>query len=248
MTLLQLGKRPQRSSLRAVVLRSNPVIHNIDIQLPGALSPTCGSSLLVLALEPLSKGRAIESHDTERSTNNVSEGNGEEILHEEIGDRNLCATHHSQGNDEHVGNGVIKSKRHERRDGEPDGNHLASERRAARCHVHSHADEPVAEDAADKGSLEGQRALGGGNGSTGGGVAEGSRFVREVGKEERSDEVTGVGSDPVFDEIGAGGLALHRSGGDKGGVSSEELSSSDQGHYETERKAEGTKDDLCAWH
>ena len=193
---------------------------------------------------PATIGGAKGSHDAKDATDNVSESDWNDGLDHHLGNTNFGSTHDSEGDDEHVGDRVVQAKGDKGRDGEPDGRHLAGHAAASGGHVDSHADEPVAEDSADKGHAKGKGALGRGNGGSGRGVTEGFAREGQPGEEKGSDKVSEPRGDPTLDEFSPLGLSLVDSGSDECRVAGEELSSRDESHDETEWQAKGTEDHL----
>lgn len=96
---------------------------------------------------------------------------------------------------------VVQTKCNEGRDGEPDSSHLSNHSRASRCHVHSHAHEPVAENSTNKRNVPWQVGFGGGNGNRGGSTSESPALECKVCQQERSDEVANVGSHPALNQV-----------------------------------------------
>jgi len=201
-------------------------------------------SLLLLLLEPTAKGGAKRGHDAEHTTDDVSEGDGKEISGEELTESDLSTTHDAQGDHEHIRNAVLQAKGDKGRDGEPNSRHLANKTGAAGCHVNSHADQPVAQNAADESLLEGERCLHGGNIDRSGKGTESTGSVCQIGEEERTDKVADVAGDPGLGQLALGTLALHEGSSDKGSVASEELAARNERHDQTKWEAEGTENDL----
>lgn len=167
------------------------------------------ADLVLILLEPFSVRDAKWSHDTQSSTYNVTQGDGEQVVHQKLPYRNLGTSEHTQGNDEHVGHRVIKAQGYKGRNGEPDGCHFANHGRTSRGHVHGHTNEPITHDTPRKGSHPRKIGLASGNIDGPRQSAERSTDEHEIGHDERTDKVPQVARDPVLDEILPTGLALH---------------------------------------
>ena len=214
--------------------------NNIDVP----HSCKINKSLFLLLLHPTAKGGAKRGHDAEHATDDVSEGDGKEVSGEELTDTDLSTTHNAQGDHEHICNAVLQAKGDKGRDGEPNSRHLANKTGAAGCHVNSHADQPVAQNAADERLLEAKRCLHGGDIDRAGKGAKSTRSVCQIGEEERTDKVADVASDPGLGQLALGSLALHEGSSHKSSVASEKLATSNERHDQTKREAESTENDL----
>jgi hypothetical protein len=70
------------------------------------------SLCLLLLLPPVSKGQSKRCHDAKSSSDNVTEGDWDEVFQEHLRDRDFSSAKDAQWDDEHVGDAVqIRKKK-----------------------------------------------------------------------------------------------------------------------------------------
>mmetsp|Transcript_9090 Transcript_9090/g.18870 ORF Transcript_9090/g.18870 Transcript_9090/m.18870 type:complete len:309 (+) Transcript_9090:1066-1992(+) len=199
---------------------------------------------LVRLLSPASEDSAKWRHHAEGSANNVSKSDRDKVFQQKCLDCDISTTEHTQRNDEHVSNTVIKTKSDKGGNWEVDSSHLARHGGTARCHVHSHANQPVAEKTANESNVPWKRALGSGNGSRSWAGRQSTALEGKIGQEKRPHKVSCIRSNPVLDQIFLFDFPFLISSSNKGRISGEEFSSGNQSHDKAERQPKASKNDL----
>ena len=127
----------------------------------------------------------VATTDENGATDEVAEGDGEEIHEKEVVDGDRGAEKHAGGDVEHVGDRVLEAAEDEEHDGEEDGEDFAGGGFSGEAHPDGDADEEITEDATKKGGGEAEVDFGfGGGGEVIGDGVEGAGGDGDEGDKE----------------------------------------------------------------
>ena len=114
-------------------------------------------------------GNIVHTSHEDYGTNHISEGDRDDVVGHHLTDGDVGAKHHAVGDEEHVGDGVLKAQADEGGNRPEDGEDFARDGRGGNRAPHAKAHEPVAEHSFGEACHEGQVALHSGHGHGGGG-------------------------------------------------------------------------------
>mmetsp|Transcript_44044 Transcript_44044/g.115731 ORF Transcript_44044/g.115731 Transcript_44044/m.115731 type:complete len:223 (-) Transcript_44044:308-976(-) len=197
-----------------------------------------GSEMGLSVATQLAKLERVAGRHDARTCDGVADGCREEVLDDRIADRQVCTAEHAEWQKEHVGDRVLETDGHKRRDWEPDANHLACKVVGGASKPDSHTDKPIAKDCLHNGRKEGAAALldRGGNSQVLGAAAEDACVLCRKRKESAADDVADIGEGPALDQIFKRAQALVQRCGHGRAVASEELATRHQDEQEVDRE------------
>lgn len=85
----------------------------------------------------------VDGADEEGAPDDVADCGGDEVAPDGFPYAYVGSLHHSEGDEEHVGDGVFVAEGHESHDGEPAAEGLLKECLSGECEPHGEADTPV---------------------------------------------------------------------------------------------------------
>mmetsp|Transcript_1765 Transcript_1765/g.5280 ORF Transcript_1765/g.5280 Transcript_1765/m.5280 type:complete len:200 (+) Transcript_1765:56-655(+) len=149
-------------------------------------------------------GAVVRERDKDRAADEVAERHGDEVRRDGLADGDLGALEHAEGEEEHVGDGVLEVQRDESEDREPERGDLARRRRARHRLEDRQVHEPVRADAFRKRDarrqrgfprrrLDDHRRAAGREDARVGREADHGQRTREVGGERHADDAQRVG-------------------------------------------------------
>ena len=105
----------------------------------------------LLGLPKFAIAEGIGSCNHNSTTNNVTQGDWDQILGQECVPGDVCIQVHGHGDDEHVGNGVLKTNGNEGGDGEVNANSFACQAVSSNGHPCCQAHKPVGQNGSQEG-------------------------------------------------------------------------------------------------
>mmetsp|Transcript_3080 Transcript_3080/g.8689 ORF Transcript_3080/g.8689 Transcript_3080/m.8689 type:complete len:335 (+) Transcript_3080:45-1049(+) len=208
----------------------------------------CSRRRLRLLLAQLAKGVRVARRYDQCARDRVANRDGEHVLEEDVSEAEVGALEEAEREEKHVCDRVLEPDRDERRDREPDADHLARHVVGRARKPHGEADEPVAEDRLDEGGAEGRATL------------LDRRRRRQLRRPSRDDAAVVCGErkagaadqiadkreEPALDEEREGDEAFVQRGGDGGGVAGEQLPARVQDEQQVHREKSGKEQLLQA--
>lgn len=182
---------------------------------------------------------AVEHTDEEGATDDVADGDREEVVEQELGEAHLSAIHHTGGYVVHIGDRVLEAHHHKGHHRTPEPHHLTGHRIRRRRQPDGKADKPIGPYATHKGITPGERGL-----CLRSGADKGAKSLRlhqscevdeEVVPEECAEEVGTPDHSPAEQYTPPSYFTLHRRRYQDGTVPGKEL----RPCYDDEDDAEG---------
>ena len=183
---------------------------------------------------------AVERTDEEGATDDVAEGDREEVVEQELGETDLSAIHHTGGYVVHIGDRVLEAHHHKGHHRTPEPHHLTGYGIRRRRQPDGETDKPIGPHATDEGFTPGERGLrlssGADKGAKSLGLHQPCEVDEEVVPEERAEEVGTPDHSPVEQYTPPSHSPLHRSRHQHGTVPCKELRPCNDDEDDTEGK------------